>query len=171
VIDQLRNMIDSFLERKSLEDLTNTEILENFIETVTLETDASKEIEEGQSGANNMVRLMTIHASKGLEFNRVFLVGCNEGIIPLNKAALEEERRLMYVGMTRAKQKLYLSSWIDQRGPRSYEPSRFVEERRSEDKEDKKKRKKPGGDSTRVTEWAYRSAKSDYRIDYRKVGR
>jgi len=61
----------------------------------------------------NRVRLMTIHAAKGLEFPIVFLMGLNEGILPSRKtktrAAMEEERRLAFVAMTRAKDRLYLS--------------------------------------------------------------
>lgn len=59
------------------------------------------------------VRLMTIHSAKGLEFDVVFLVGLNEGIFPSrqtkNQAAMEEERRLAFVAMTRAREALYLS--------------------------------------------------------------
>ena len=59
------------------------------------------------------VTLMTLHASKGLEWKVVFIVGCEEGLIPYNeynkKADLDEERRLLYVGMTRAKQSLFIS--------------------------------------------------------------
>jgi len=70
-------------------------------------------LEEDSSDDNNQkVSLMTLHASKGLEFPIVFIIGCEHNIIPLSfgdlKSDVEEERRLFYVGMTRAKQKLYL---------------------------------------------------------------
>ena len=79
---------------------------------------------------------MTLHAAKGLEFPVVFLVGMEEGLFPLSRASmdereLEEERRLAYVGITRAKQKLYLSNaygWMLY-GQRQNNPaSRFIEE-------------------------------------------
>ena len=66
------------------------------------------------AGKKNLINLMTIHAVKGLEFPVVFITGCEEGIFPhgrslLNAAELEEERRLAYVGITRAKKLLYLT--------------------------------------------------------------
>ncbi|MCH8060134.1 MAG: ATP-binding domain-containing protein [Proteobacteria bacterium] len=64
----------------------------------------------------DLVNLMTLHATKGLEFSVVFIAGCEQGLLPhsralsgANEEELEEERRLCYVGVTRAKEKLYLS--------------------------------------------------------------
>lgn len=77
------------------------------------------------------VRLMTIHSAKGLEFDAVFLIGLNEGIFPSrqtkNQAAMEEERRLAFVAMTRAKNELFLSEAQGQlhTGSARY-PSRFI---------------------------------------------
>lgn len=73
----------------------------------------------------NAVKLMTVHMAKGLEFNNVFVVGCNEKLLPhkqslIKPEELEEERRLMYVAMTRARNKLHLSFWDF--------PSRFLSE-------------------------------------------
>lgn len=69
---------------------------------------------EQEEVKKNEVRLMTIHASKGLEFPVVILIGCSENLIPSrfskSGASLEEERRLMYVGMTRAKEILYMAA-------------------------------------------------------------
>lgn len=79
------------------------------------------------------IRLSTLHASKGLEFDTVFIIDVNEGIVPYKKAVLEqdleEERRMFYVGMTRAKNRLYLlhSGQIHNKG---MAPSRFLEESR-----------------------------------------
>ena len=77
-----------------------------------------KEQEDGAFAA----WLMTAHGSKGLEFDRVWMIGLNTGTFPSEKSALEEERRLMYVGMTRARQQLNLSATNDKR------PSVFVYE-------------------------------------------
>jgi len=83
--------------------------LEKFLEEITLLSDGD-EVETGK----NLVNLMTLHCAKGLEFPVVFIVGCEEGIFPHSKSFLdpsrmEEERRLCYVGVTRAKEKIYLS--------------------------------------------------------------
>ncbi|MCD8148044.1 MAG: ATP-dependent helicase [Clostridiales bacterium] len=77
------------------------------------------------------IRLSTLHASKGLEFDTVFIIDVNETIVPYKKAALEpeieEERRLFYVGMTRAKKRLYLLH-SGQIHNKEMAPSRFLEE-------------------------------------------
>ncbi len=76
------------------------------------------------------VALQTMHGSKGLEYEEVFIPDLNEGIVPHKKAALEadieEERRLLYVGMTRAKNRLHLY-YLKERYGREAEPSRFLE--------------------------------------------
>lgn len=84
--------------------------LSTFLQEVSLMTDADE-----AKGDENRVTLMTLHASKGLEFPVVFVTGLEEGLFPLAKAAqdrkdLEEERRLFYVGVTRAEQHLYLTT-------------------------------------------------------------
>ncbi|KAF1694208.1 ATP-dependent DNA helicase Rep [Pseudoxanthomonas jiangsuensis] len=83
----------------------------------------------------NQVRLMSLHAAKGLEFGYVFIVGCEDGTLPheaaLEEGSLEEERRLMYVGITRAKTRLWLSySRQTQRFREKVrlKPSRFLDE-------------------------------------------
>ena len=79
----------------------------------------------------NKVQLMTIHSAKGLEFEDVFVIHANEGEIPHQKAEkkdeIEEERRLFYVALTRAKNNLCIS-YITQKNGNSIKPSRFVEE-------------------------------------------
>jgi len=83
----------------------------------------------------NQVRLMSLHAAKGLEFRYVFIVGCEDGTLPhetaMEEGSLAEERRLMYVGITRAKQGLYLSYSKATRRFREtvrLMPSRFLDE-------------------------------------------
>ena len=79
------------------------------------------------------VKLMTMHAAKGLEFEYVFIIHANEGEVPYQKAEtkeeLEEERRMFYVAMTRAKEQLVIS-YITEKNGNSIEPSRFVAELR-----------------------------------------
>ena len=85
--------------------------LPGFLELVSLVTDVDLTAELDRE--RDQVTLMTLHAAKGLEFDTVFITGCEEGVLPLQRqsvtADLEEERRLMYVGITRAKKELYLS--------------------------------------------------------------
>ena len=69
------------------------------------------------------IHLMTLHASKGLEFENVWIMGTEDGNLPHTDSSEEEERRLMYVGMTRAKNRLILSSAMDEGSE-----SRFLEE-------------------------------------------
>lgn len=75
------------------------------------------------------VSLLTLHAAKGLEFSSVTIVGCEEGLLPTLRPEqdLEEERRLFYVGMTRARRTLTLT-WAARRGSRLRTPSRFLDE-------------------------------------------
>ena len=86
------------------------------------------------------VKLSTLHASKGLEYPYVFLVGCEEGILPhadsIEESNVEEERRLMYVGITRAKRQLTLTHCIKRKRQGTWqfpEPSRFIDEMPQED--------------------------------------
>lgn len=88
-----------------------------------------------RADAGNQVRLMSLHAAKGLEFRFVFIIGMEDGVLPhdasIDEGRLEEERRLLYVGMTRAKQRLWLShARQTQRWGRKIRlhPSRFLDE-------------------------------------------
>lgn len=88
--------------------------LSNFLENVALVEQEHMPDHPKKDEEKNTVNLMTLHAAKGLEFPIVFMVGMEEGIFPhsrslMDKNELEEERRLCYVGITRAKQKLYLT--------------------------------------------------------------
>ena len=106
-------------------------ILGEFLAQVALVSDLDETPE-----ADDAVTLMTLHAAKGLEFDTVFLAGLEEGIFPHSRSLnsnteMEEERRLMYVGVTRAKQKLFITyakrrqMWGE---TRYYNPSRFLVE-------------------------------------------
>ena len=102
-LDELLNDISEFCQ-------TNEKpSLESYLENVTLATS----IDEWED-TKNAVTLMTLHGAKGLEFPVVFICGLNQGLLPLERdlthEALEEERRLFYVGLTRAKEKVFLSS-------------------------------------------------------------
>ncbi|HCL43920.1 MAG TPA: ATP-dependent DNA helicase Rep, partial [Pseudomonas sp.] len=88
-----------------------------------------------QDEGGNQVRMMTLHASKGLEFPYVFIVGCEDGVLPhqvsLDEGNLQEERRLLYVGITRAKIQLWMSySKLTRKFGEHVrlKPSRFFEE-------------------------------------------
>ena len=88
----------------------------------------------------NAVQLSTLHASKGLEFKHVFLIGVEEGVLPhresMEPAKLEEERRLMYVGITRAQRSLHISYAERRKQGRDFipaEPSRFIAEMGKDD--------------------------------------
>lgn len=112
--------------------LRNSEgTLEEFLSEIALYSDLDKYSDE-----EDAVTLMTLHSAKGLEFSVVFLAGLEEGIFPhykslFNTAELEEERRLCYVGITRAKELLYLTrAWQRNLYGRSsyYDKSRFIKE-------------------------------------------
>ena len=102
-----------------------------FLEEIALLAPADEIVTDG-----SMLNMMTLHAAKGLEFDAVFIVGCEEGLLPHEKSSLspedlEEERRLCYVGLTRARSHLYLSfaSHRTQLGSGSRAlPSRFLSE-------------------------------------------
>lgn len=89
----------------------STEGLTEFLDAINL--DRSLELSDDEVDGDNFVTLITLHNTKGLEFNKVIITGLEEGIFPrMDKtgADLEEERRLFYVGITRAKDELYISS-------------------------------------------------------------
>lgn len=106
--DKLLN-IDQFVSSvKEFEALNPDATLSEFLESITLSSDTD---DIGEGGA---VTIATVHAVKGLEFKVVFIIGLEEGIFPISRALnstyeLEEERRLMYVALTRAEERLYLS--------------------------------------------------------------
>ncbi|MDI9358827.1 MAG: 3'-5' exonuclease [Phycisphaerales bacterium] len=102
---ELINSTQEFVELRSADD-SNAVGITNYLEEVSLLTN-----EDNDNQPKPTVKLMTIHASKGLEFPVVFIVGVEEGLLPSHyqDSDLEEERRLFYVAITRSKQKLFLS--------------------------------------------------------------
>ena len=131
-IDEMVNAIREFDEDH--QDAT----LDAFLQDISLLTDADKKVDDSKGA----VTLMTIHMAKGLEFNTVHIAGCDDGIFPLiretsmlspkeGREQLEEERRLFYVGCTRAEKKLYLyhaERRFFQGTIRPFAPSRFLKE-------------------------------------------
>jgi DNA helicase-2/ATP-dependent DNA helicase PcrA len=104
--------------------------LKEFEETIRHTREMMEQLREAEQEKKDCVTLATLHGAKGLEFEEVFLLNVNEGIIPYHRAGLEaereEERRLFYVGMTRAKRKLHLL-YLKERFGKKQEPSRFLE--------------------------------------------
>ncbi len=125
-LGQLVNNVKSYQDAKG-EEAT----LSGYLEEIALISDLDQYNQD-----TDQVVMMTLHSSKGLEFPYVFLVGLEEGIFPGDRAKyaeedMEEERRLCYVGITRAKKTLYLSSSASRMlfgQTRRNEPSRFLEE-------------------------------------------
>ena len=107
---RLENLMEFKSITENYQKETGTVNLEDFLEDISIVADSSE-----HQTLDNAVTLMTMHAAKGLEFKVVFLIGMEEGIMPhsmsLNEAGeLEEERRLCYVGITRAKERLYITN-------------------------------------------------------------
>lgn len=103
-VEELRTSIIRYMEQ------SDEPTLNGFLEETALFTDADED-----DGGNDRVALMTIHSAKGLEFDNVFLIGMEDGIFPGSRSLdseeeMEEERRLAYVAITRAKKQLYITS-------------------------------------------------------------
>ncbi len=127
-LEELLNSIRQFSSQNEID--TGILTLEHFLENVALLTDSDAEKPED----NDRVTIMTIHSAKGLEFNIVYIVGMEENLFPSQLALLkpediEEERRLLYVAVTRARQKVHLS-YAETRfkwgTPTNSAPSRFI---------------------------------------------
>ena len=131
--------IDNLMEFRSItenyQNVTGSVNLEDFLDEISLIADISE-----HQNQDDAITLMTLHSAKGLEFKVVFMVGMEEGLMPHSNAfceenGIEEERRLCYVGITRAKERLYLTNaksrmlyGKDMMNP----PSRFISEISSE---------------------------------------
>src|SRR5690606_33803050 len=130
-VQELLNSIKGFIETPTEDGELLDKSLGSYLQQITLLTDADED-----KGESDVVKLMTIHAAKGLEFPVIFVAGLEETLFPNAMAIntreeLEEERRLFYVAITRAKQKLYLS-YANTRyrfgNLTQNEPSRFIDE-------------------------------------------
>lgn len=128
IVSELISSIESFVEVRKEENRLEEACVVNYLQDVAL---LAEEVEEEKKDA---VNLMTIHASKGLEYNTIYIVGCEEGIFPSKKSSqspqeLEEERRLMYVAITRAEKHCFITNakrrWLYGEEQKN-EPSRFI---------------------------------------------
>ncbi|WP_064581474.1 ATP-dependent helicase [Streptobacillus moniliformis] len=129
-IENIQELINSIA---TIEEETGFLSLPEYLENVALNSPSDNLVEE-----ENFVKLMTIHASKGLEFNTVFLVGVEEGLFPNEDSnfmedELEEERRIFYVAITRAEEELYITHSLERKtwgAMTNYfvKPSRFIGE-------------------------------------------
>jgi DNA helicase-2/ATP-dependent DNA helicase PcrA len=126
---------ENILELKSVASYTDTLGVENPLETFLEKIALYQDSDDFDQNAD-VVTLMTLHSSKGLEFPTVFMIGMEEGLLPharsiVDESEIEEERRLCYVGITRARKKLYLiyaSGRIYFGNPVANVPSRFLTE-------------------------------------------
>jgi DNA helicase-2/ATP-dependent DNA helicase PcrA len=150
--------------------------LAEFLQQVALVADADSRTDD-----EGLVTLMTLHNAKGLEYPIVFMIGCEEGVFPharaLDEGGLEEERRLCYVGITRAERDLYLSYARTRNvfGARTYgAPSRFIGEIPADltDREEQRSRGRIGagtlgGFRARATSWSSLDSDAPAPVAYR----
>jgi DNA helicase-2/ATP-dependent DNA helicase PcrA len=130
-LQELVGVAAEFDANRELEGEGDEPPLEEFLQQISLYTE-----QDGLRTDDSLVTLMTLHNAKGLEYDTVFVIGCEEGVFPhmraLEEGGEEEERRLAYVGVTRARERLYLT-WVRERrifgGRREPAiPSRFIDE-------------------------------------------
>jgi ATP-dependent DNA helicase UvrD/PcrA len=129
-LEELVGVAREFDANREVEGPSEARPLEEFLAQISLLSDQDS-LRESES----LVTLMTLHNAKGLEFDAVFIIGCEEGLFPhsrsLEEGNLEEERRLCYVGLTRARERLYVTCARQRRifGGQGYSlPSRFIAE-------------------------------------------
>ena len=127
-VQELLNAIKLFEDEQQTENEEQPVRLANYLAQVSLLTNE----EHDDDGNAEKVSMMTIHSAKGLEFEAVFVVGMEEDLFPnqlatYNPAEMEEERRLFYVAMTRAKKRLFVS-YVREKNGKDASPSRFVGE-------------------------------------------
>lgn len=130
-LENVAELVNAMREFELSRDDEGDKLLDAYLQEIALYTNADADVH------NEKVKLMTIHQSKGLEFNTVFIVGLTEGVFPNHRSIRErrkdgeeEERRLMYVAVTRAEKRLYLTEsegYMNDNGALKY-PSRFISE-------------------------------------------
>ena len=126
-IEELKNVASTYVNKYG------NKSLELFLQEIAL---IEEEQDKNLDGSGQNINMMTLHSSKGLEFKYVFMIGMEEGLLPHSRSftdedELEEERRLCYVGITRAKEKLYLTFAERRQTREGYSdqiPSRFLGE-------------------------------------------
>jgi DNA helicase-2/ATP-dependent DNA helicase PcrA len=171
-IENLQELVNLAAEYDASELAEHT--LSEFLQQVSLVADA-----DARTDDEGLVTLMTLHNAKGLEYPIVFIIGCEEGVFPhsraLDEGGLEEERRLCYVGITRAERDLYLTNARTRTvfGARNYGiPSRFLAEippQLTDREEQRVRRSSSSPMRPRATSWALASrgpavAESLYRM-------
>jgi DNA helicase-2/ATP-dependent DNA helicase PcrA len=135
-LQELVSVAREYTERIATGPTEETGSLAGFLEQVALVADADEIPDPADPEQSGVVTLMTLHTAKGLEFPVVFLTGLEDGVFPHLRSLgepqeLEEERRLAYVGVTRAQQRLYLTRAVTRSAwgqPQYNPPSRFLEE-------------------------------------------
>lgn len=125
-LDELQGILTEIEERAK-----EFKTIEEWFEHIKAYTDELRRLAEYKEANPKAIQMMTMHGAKGLEYDTVFIIGANEDIVPYKKAEtqeeIEEERRLFYVAMTRAKNKLVIS-YSKERNGKKMEQSRFVSE-------------------------------------------
>jgi ATP-dependent DNA helicase UvrD/PcrA len=160
-IENLEELVNVAAEYDAAE--ADTHSLEEFLQQVSLRSDADE-----RSDDEGAVTLMTLHNAKGLEFGIVFVIGCEEGVFPhsraLDEGGLEEERRLCYVGITRAERDLYICYARTRNvfGSRTWgAPSRFIGEIPAQLTDREEQRPSFAGIRARATSWSLGGGSSE----------
>ncbi len=129
-LEELVGVADEFDANRQLEGPSDIAALDEFLQAISLYTD-----QDDMTHDESKVTLMTLHNAKGLEYDAVFVIGCEEGVFPhsrsLEEGNEEEERRLAYVGITRARKRLWMTHARSRRlfgGRETGFPSRFLSE-------------------------------------------
>jgi DNA helicase II / ATP-dependent DNA helicase PcrA len=171
-IENLQELVNVAVEYDASD--TEGSSLPEFLQQIALIADA-----DGRTDDEGLVTLMTLHNAKGLEYPIVFIIGLEEGVFPhsraLDEGGLEEERRLCYVGITRAERDLYMCYARTRTvfGARSYgAPSRFIGEIPVPltDREEQSRRRAPtapGGFRERLTSWGEDGSAAPVPVAYR----